>query len=88
MLLRNGKIEILNIFYHVLAEFHGRYHMLSKVFTSKFQLRIVLRSSKVTFFEQAPSDDFKELSLTVFPLLKVEMSSKLTLQPLGPTHGN
>ena len=62
--------------------------MFSKVFTSKFQLRIILRSSKVTFLEQARSDDFRKLSLTVFRLLKVEISPKLTLQPFGPTHEN
>ena len=88
MLFRNAKIKILTTFYNVFVEFHGRLHMFSKVFTSQVQLRIVLRSSKVIFLEQAQSDDFRELSLTVFRLLKVEISPELTLQPLGPTHEN
>ena len=88
MLFRNAKIKIFTTFYNVFVEFHGRLHMFSKVFTSQVQLRIVLRSSKVIFLEQAQSDDFRELSLTVFRLLKVEISPELTLQPLGPTHEN
>jgi len=61
--------------------------MVSQVFTRKFQLRICLRSSKVTFLEGALPGDFRELLWTVFRMLKVQKGPEWPTQLLGPDHG-
>ena len=65
VILRTRKIKIFNIFYHLIFKFQCQQLIMSIVFTPKFQLRICLRNSKVTFLERSAPGDFNELSLMV-----------------------
>ena len=47
-----------------------------------------LRSSKIIQLEQAPSGDFRELSLAVFGLLEAKIGLTRPVQPLVLTYGN
>ena len=71
MILRTRKIKIFNIFYHLIIKLQCQQLIMSVVFTPKFQLRICLRSSKVTFLQRSAPGDFSELSLSFFRLSKV-----------------
>ena len=58
------------------------------IFTIKTYFWKGLRSSKIIQLEQAPSGDFRELSLAVFGLLEAKIGLTRPVQPLVLTYGN
>ena len=75
VILRTRKIKIFNIFIHLIFKLQCQQLIMSVVFTPKFQLRICLRNSKVTFLERSAPGDFNELSLSFFRLSKVNQDA-------------
>ena len=71
VIIRTGKIKIFNILYHLIFKLQCQQLIMSVVFTPKFQLRICLGSSNITFSERSAPGDFSELSLSFFRLSKV-----------------